>query len=364
MKRLVLILAVLSLLLCACGKKPGDETIPSTEVTTEPTAPETEEETTEPSMAPAYQHPLTGAPLEQPFTGRATAVVINNIKACLPQYGISNADFMYEAETEGGITRYMAVFTDLSDTGSVGPVRSSRTFFNNVALSYDAPLFHCGGSVNGLKGRYGEDGGTSIQNWQHVDGRYKGSYFFRDKDRYNNQGYAWEHTLFTSGEQLMKGMEAEGFLKEKTDPTDYGLQFSDTVDLAGEKAETVTVTFNGGKTTTMTYNPATGLYEAAQYGAPHTDAGSGKVMAYRNVLVLYTDHWFSNDGYYNRSYYDLVGSGKGHLAIGGKIVPITWHREDPYGSFTYTLEDGSNVTLGVGSSYVGIVTSKRPVTFQ
>lgn len=364
MKRFIFVLAILSILLCACGKKPAEDTTPATQTVPATTEPEPEVETTEMPKTAAYRHPLTGAPLEKPFAGYATAVVINNIQNCLPQYGISNADFMYEAETEGGITRYLAIFTDLENTGSVGPVRSSRTFFNNVALSYQAPLFHCGGSVNGLKGRYGESSDNQIQNWQHVDGRVKSNYFFRDEDRYRNGGYAWEHTLFTTGEKLMNGMEAEGFLKDRKENVDYGLQFSEEVNLAGENAQTVTVTFNGGKTTTLTYNPDTGLYEAAQYGSAHMDAGSNQVMAYRNVLILYTDHWFANDGYYNRSYYDLIGSGKGHLAIGGKMVPITWHREDPYGAFTYTLEDGSAVTLGVGSSYVGIVTSKRPVTVQ
>ena len=363
MKRLILVLTVCGLLLCACGKQEPDSTIstkPSAADTT--VAPKTE--TTEAAKQAEFRHPLTGVPMDQPYTGRPLAVVINNIEACLPQYGISSADIMYEAETEGGITRCLAVFTDLSDTGSVGPIRSCRTYFNDISLSYDAPLFHCGGSVNGLKGRYGEDGGTSIKNWQHVDGRSESSFFFRDQDRYKKQHYAWEHTLFTNAELLHNAMEAKGFQKAQSEPVTYGLQFSEDVNLSGESAKTVTVKFRGGKTTTMTYNETSGLYEAAQYGAPHKDAGTDEVMSYRNVLVLYTDHWFADDGYYNRSYYDLVGSGKGHLAIGGKIVPITWHREDPYGPFSYTLEDGTPVTLGVGHSYVGIASTSSTASYQ
>ncbi len=357
---LVLLMAVGCL--TACGKKDTqDTTVPSTtEDTTEATTvpPETTEQT-EPEAK--FRHPLTGEPVEESYGQRPMAVTINNIKACLPQFGIADADMLYEVETEGGITRCLAIFTDVSKTGSVGPVRSTRSYFNNVALSYQAPLVHCGGSKAGLAGLYGESG--KIQNWEHVDGRMAGQYFFRDKDRYNNHGYAWEHTLFTTGEKLTKLMDDKGYNKEKA-PESYGLQFDDGVKLSGSAAKTVKVNFDGNKTTTMTYDAAKGTYKAAQYGSDWMDAGANKALEFKNLVVLYTSHWFVNDGTYNRSYYDLVGSGEGVLVIDGQMVPIQWHRQNPTDPFTYTLKDGKPVTLGVGKTYVGITSAKSPVTAE
>ena len=57
---------------------------------------------------------------------RNMAVMIDNIKIALPQYGISQASIIYEAPVEGRITRLMALFEDYDDLDHIGPVRSSR----------------------------------------------------------------------------------------------------------------------------------------------------------------------------------------------------------------------------------------------
>lgn len=365
------------LLLCACGKQSADtpSTEPPTDAPTQaPTQPSTEPPTaepTEPSTEPAllYQNPLNGEAIAEPYTGRPVAVVINNIQNALPQSGISQADFIYELVTEGGITRCLAVFSDVSDVETIGPIRSTRTFFNNIALSYDAPLFHCGGSDAGLSGHYDETG-VRINDWQHVNEQYLGQYFYRDHARYDS-GYSWEHTLFTNGQLILRALDEKDytqhsadFLATQPDGLNYGLQFADEVTLSGENAQQLTVNFPYGKTTSFALNAETGLYEASQYNKPHIDATTGQTMAYRNILVLYTTQWSMADSNYDRSFYDLLGSGTGHFICDGQIVPIQWHRENTYGSFTYTLEDGTPITLGTGSTYVGITTEKSGITVE
>lgn len=310
------------------------------------------------------RHPLNGQPLDAPWTGRATAVVINNIKAALPQYGISQADIIYELETEGGITRLLAIYSDLSNVGTVGPVRSARTFYNNIALSHDAVLIHCGGSAASLKGQYSDNSDT-ISNWEHINEQYNGTYFFRDMDRYNS-GFAWEHTLFTNGQELLRALNAKKYnITYEGTGYDHGLSFTDTPELDGASAETITVTHRGKKTTTMTYDAEKGLYAASQYGMPWMDEGAKEQLHFRNVVVLYTDQWFIKDSAYSRSYFDLSGSGEGHFACDGKIIPIKWHRDELRGSFYYTLEDGTPLIMGAGSTYVAVVAkTKQPVSYQ
>lgn len=365
LKRIFALLLVLCLILCSCGTP--QETTPSTEATqptTEATQPTTEatEATTQPTEPPVlFRHPLNGAPLDAPFAGRVTAVVINNLVDCLPQYGISQADMIYEVETEGSITRLLALFSQLEDVDTIGPVRSGRTYYNSIALSYDAPIIHCGGSRGGLYGLL-DDAGTSIDNWAHINEQFNGSYFFRDKDRYNYQGYSWEHTLFTKGELLLKGLSDKGY--NTVTELDFGLQFDDQPQFSGDPANVITVTFKGGKTTTMTYDSETGVYKAAQYKRDHMDAGTEQVMAYRNVLALYTSQWGIYDGQYTRSFYDLIGSGSGHFACDGKLIPILWSRESARAPFCYTLEDGTPLTLGTGTTYVGIIGGDRTVSYE
>lgn len=360
MKRKIALLLVLCLMLCACGKKQPDPTsMPTTEPTTAPTTEPTTAPTTE-STEPQevlYRHPLTGAPLDAPWSGQAVAVMINNLKKAMPQKGISQADILYEIEVEGDITRCLAVFTDLSKVADIGPIRSARTAFNSVAVSYDAPLIHCGGSPGlALAGRYGESADT-IDNWEHIDADSK--HFYRDMDRYNS-GYAWEHTLFTTGEKLQQALDAYKY-NTPTDKT-FGLQFNDDVALEGENAEEITVTFKSGKKTILTYDAAADRYNINIHGSEHIDGNTGDPVTFKNVIAIYTKQWYYTDG--THKFYDTIGSGEGYAAIGGKIVPILWSRESLRAPYVYTLADGTPLTLETGTSYIALVGIKNPISYK
>ena len=366
MKRILAILLVLCMLLCGCG---GDE-----EETTEATQSEVTEESSkveekeeeskveESSVVEeekeVYRHPLNGEVLEEPWKGTAVGSTINNAPDALPQYGISRADIFYEVEVEGGITRMFAIFTDTEDVGTIGPVRSARSYFNNIAAAYDAPIFHCGGSIYGINGYYDMDWNV-VPDWKHVDEMQNSQYFFRDTDRYNYQGYAWEHTLFTTGEDMADVVQAKGY--DKDEVLDFGLKFAEQPEFAGESATEIEIIFKGGKTYSMTYNASTGRYEGEEYGGEHIDAATGEVMSFRNVLAIYTAQYMGQDGL---AFYDLIGSGDGHFACDGKIIPIKWSRADIYEPFVYTMEDGTPLTLGVGNSYVAVVSDTRTVEYN
>ena len=367
MKRLFVLLLAVVMLLCACGSEPAETTGTTGETPTEGTTVQTPTEgteNTEPQPEALYHHPLTGEPLYAPYTGRPTAVVVNNIKACMPQSGLLGADMIYEIETEGGITRLLAIFTELEKVNNIGPIRSARTYFINLAASYDLPLIHCGGSVNALKGRYDDTNNLPVK-WEHIDQRFNGSYFYRDKDRRAN-GYAYEHTLFTTGEKLLAAIAKKGYDDTYEKGTDYGLQFADEINLNGETAKTVKVDFRGSKSTTLTYDAELGQYKASQYGKNHIDENSGETVSYRNVLVLRAKQWIVKEGSYSRSYYNLIGEGEGYFACDGQIVPIKWSRKSVTDQFSYTLADGTPLTLGVGRSYIGIIhtSSSAGVTYK
>ena len=361
MKRIIALILLVSLVLCACA--PGKNTEQTTLSTGETTQETTQETTVETTEAPAvYINPLNGKEIDQPYTGRPTAVVINNVRACLPQYGIGQADMIFEFEVEGNATRLLAVFSSLDGVETIGPVRSARTFFNNVAVGYDAPLIHCGGSADARAAKYDHE--NKLTNWEHIDQTYNGKYFYRDTKR-RSEGYALEHTLFTTGEKLVVGLADKGYNTVSETAKDFGMTFAENASVTGESASKVTVKFRANKKTEMTYNETTGLYEAFQLKENHIDAGTGERIAYRNVLVLTTKQEIISEGNYPRAYYDLIGSGEGYFAIGGQIVPIKWSRASLNDPFVYTFADGTPVTLGVGTTYVGVISdSKGTVTCE
>ena len=88
---------------------------------------------------------LNGA-VVPPHSGdhRITAVMIDNYPIdARPQSGLHDADIIYEAEAEGGITRYMALFLEHTPA-KIGPVRSARLYFVDLARPYDPYFAHAG----------------------------------------------------------------------------------------------------------------------------------------------------------------------------------------------------------------------------
>lgn len=138
MKRLLVLLLAACALLYACGAQPSlfhrEDPGETTPPTTAPTVPGETTGPTEPPEA-AYRHPLTGAPLDAPFAGRCTAVVINNIRQAQPLYGIGQADVLYEIIAEGGgsITRCLGIFSEIGSVEKIGSIRSARTYLVDLA---------------------------------------------------------------------------------------------------------------------------------------------------------------------------------------------------------------------------------------
>ncbi|MGA2970591.1 MAG: DUF3048 domain-containing protein, partial [Acidimicrobiales bacterium] len=68
--------------------------------------------TTTTTLKPGPVAPLTGLPDPQGLTKHRAALTIkiDNTPEAMPQYGIEDADVVYEEIVEGGITRLAAIF--------------------------------------------------------------------------------------------------------------------------------------------------------------------------------------------------------------------------------------------------------------
>ena len=84
-----------------------------------------------------FHFPLTGLETAEAPEQRAVAVMVNNHPNARPQSGLDKADIVYEVLAEGDITRFMAIF-ESEEPETVGPVRSARDYYIELAKGYDS----------------------------------------------------------------------------------------------------------------------------------------------------------------------------------------------------------------------------------
>jgi hypothetical protein len=302
---------------------------------------------------------LTGETLEKPQTDRLFAVSVNNIKASMPQHGISHADVYCEMLAEGNITRCLGIFSDIASVEKLGSIRSGRIYTLSLAQMFDAILVRAGGSAEA-------DRAIAQTGWDDLNGisGIAGPAFYRDSER-RRSGYALEHTLFTGGPELIEKAKELEYSLTKESPYDFGWNFASDAAPDGEAASHITLAFGSGnnaKTTTMNFDAEAGKYLASQYGENWIDGNTGQTLAFENVLVLETVTYIQSDGLHRTI--ELVGSGKGHFACDGRIVPILWSREAENAPYVFTLENGTPVTLGIGKTYLGIVPTASEIHWE
>lgn len=332
----------MAVLFTACGNTEDEkETTTSTTQVTTTQAPE-----------PVYYNTLTGkSGLSEDAVGkRPVAVMINNIKASLPQYGIYKADIIYEILVEGGITRMMALYGDYTKVPKICSVRSCRYYFPIFAHGYDAVYF-CFGSNESLATptlkRIGIDYFDGNQNPDSL-------VFGRDSERLKN--YSREHTAYVNGKNIPE------LLKKYSVETDsrYGESFrafnfrdEDASEAAGNiTAKEITLNFSKIYYSTFTYNEKTETYYKTHCGNAHMDSSNNKQLNFTNVFALETDVTNHNGG----SLMDVDWkSGSGYYISQGKAQKITWMKSSEESNILFFDENGEELKVNTGKSYIGVI---------
>lgn len=99
-----------------------------------------------------FPHLLTGENVAQDKVKDffAFSVVIDNAYDLPYQAGLNQASIVYEVLVESNITRLLAVFSSDKQSEKIGPVRSARGYFLDLAQEYGGAFVHVGGSPQAL----------------------------------------------------------------------------------------------------------------------------------------------------------------------------------------------------------------------
>lgn len=346
---LALVMA-LCCILCACDK------------TDDPTVKKKSKYKTvseEESSAPAPQfvvNPLTGVEDLSPdkANARPLAIMVNNITVAQKvQTGLGSADIVYETYAEGGITRLLAVYKDVSRAGKIGTVRSARISYVELAEGHDAVYAHAGWDP-AFAAPY-----IKRNNINHIDlnSGKTANYASRAKN-----GLSSEHTLYTEGSKLSQAINDLGYNKAVT-ITENWQNFSATpVTPAGGAANTVNVPMSSSNPTKFIYDTATGKYTRNIKSGVQKDYVTGETVQFKNILVLFTNVSMLDAKHVKED----LSSGTGFYASNGGYVPVNWSKGSAKSPLKVTNTDGSPLQYNQGNSWVFFAnnTIRSQVTFS
>ena len=132
---------------------------------------------------------------------RPIAAMIDNHPYARPESGLAQADIVYEALAEGGITRFLGLFFT-QPAEKIGPIRSARHYFIYWADEYNAMYAHCGGYPEA----YTAIAATGIADMDDLKGSPG---FWRNSDR------EAPHNLYTSTAALRAEADRRGLKQDK-----------------------------------------------------------------------------------------------------------------------------------------------------
>ncbi len=294
-------------------------------------------------------HPLTGVSAfgEQPWQSRAPlAVKIGNSPQERPQAAVDRADLVYEEIVEGGVTRFMAVFSTNS-AARVGPVRSARSVDPDLAQPLGALVAGSGGPAPVLQDIRTRQGITDV-------GAKTNDYYTRDPNRSS------PYNLYTATDTIWnaRGGSPPGpqfsFLTTAEDPSaggepgsELGLSFSST---AGQLR--------------FTYDAQSGLYQRFHNGSAHMVEGTSGLtqLAFRNVIVQQVATSMSDivDQAGQRSVdSNVIGSGSALVLRGGRTFRGTWQRSSSGEATRFVDSSGQVIKLAPGTTIIELLPNGR-----
>lgn len=262
--------------------------------------------------------PIGGQPVSQALADRLPiGVMIDNHPDARAQWGLSFAARVYEALTEGGITRYLAIFGP-EDVDRVGPVRSARTQFLGYALELHAALAHVGGNEDALAL-------IAARHLRNLDEfRYAGAYRRIFKPR-----IAYEHTMFTSTRALRTVADQNGRRGDVS--VGHPIWKADPPPDQRPMNQRVTIDFSTpAYKVSWVYRRATNDYQRILAGTVDTDAATSKAISARSIAiaVIKRTHGRTRIGEDTWAFAD-IGSGEAWVVQDGTVTQGTWQKIPP-----------------------------------
>lgn len=325
MKRIIFVLIVVIVFITSCSNKDS----------------EGKQENDAVPVGTTKVYPLTGKQVEKGTDDRVVGVMVNNHENARPQSGLSQADIVFEILAEGNITRFLALFQS-EKPEVVGPVRSARQYYFELANGYNALYVYHGAAkfVNKMITNLGID--------------------YLNGSEYDNDGHLFKresfrkapHNSYLQFEAIAEVANEKGYdmsLGEKTLPF---LTTDEIAKLSGESANHIKIMYPGTpeEMVEFYYDENSGKYNRFSNEEMTVELDSGEAIQTDNVLIMETEHEIIDDA--GRRSIDITSGGNAYLIQKGKLQRLEWENKD---GIIIPTKDGHPVGFVPGKTWINII---------
>ncbi len=290
------------------------------------------------------------------------AIVIDNHPDARPALGLDQAALVFEVPTEGGSSRFLAIFNGSELIDQVGPVRSARPYFIDWSLDVGAILIHCGGSPEALA-RLSQQRILSLNEF------YYGRYFQRDsrflaphnilitsaswqtfleeQGRQEAVASAWK---FTTNQTVSDQLASENIVN---DPTGNPETINNN---SREAISELRVRYSQPYQANWLYQPETNNYQRS------LDASSSpnSLVWADNLIIHYTDSQVLDREL--RLRLQTIGEGEALVCLDGYCQTAIWKKNSLTDRLRYFYLNDEEVVFNPGKTWIQVLAADASLT--
>lgn len=289
-----------------------------------------------------------------PFDGEYIPILVNidNVMGAWPQWGIGDADIIYEMPIHGlSLTRLVALFAD-KHPENAGPVRSGRVLHAELREEWDA-----GWTFAGVQTKEGTSVYDAIREFgarkkthnliYDLNGNKYSKFYHNVKDHKPPH----HHSVHVT--ELLQ--DARGY-----EFPERPFLFTDDLPAAGDAATAISLVYGSKGSYTnssYSYDAATNRYVRSRHGKPYVDQNNpGQALAFSNVIVQWTD--LSFNGQASAPILREVGTGNADIFTGGRHIAGIWVRNSRTDRTIFYDENGDEIRLQRGKTWINVTTQR------
>lgn len=264
-------------------------------------------------------------------------VIIENSTHARPQSGLKDAEVVFEAIAEGGITRLLALYQQ-NQPEIIGPVRSLRSYYIDWASGFQSSVAHVGGSGDAL---------SRIRNGQYrdIDEFFNTSTFWRARGRWA------PHNVYTNYSNLINFHNSKGWNNSNFE----GFSRKDERKSPNPNATQIQVNISGALYNSFyNYNSDCNCYFRGQAGGAHLDREKGDITP-KVIVALKIPMILASDGLHN--HYSTIGSGSGMVFQDGVAEEVVWEKLNEFSPLTLKKPNGEKLNLNRGQTWITAIPS-------